>query len=216
MKCFRIILCVVLGFVIAGALCAADFFGGAWAAYGDWQLDGNRLVQLDDKTGLAMFNIPAPDQKEYPVIVYEFNARLINESAKTLRGGFGIHTFIDEAHKTGKSWGNGRSYLLWVNFDKEAFNITPGLSAQVYRSKNHSEMDLVADVDLNKYARLITDKNLTLTAPIKIKINRESGKVNVYDPTNPNYSWYFYLPKGDLDGSYVALRTNKLKMSFGR
>ena len=122
-------------------------------AYGKWAVIGDRLYQSDLKAGMARVDIPAP---QAGMMVYEFNVRYEDGGTDDMHAGFGIHIFVDKP-SGGKSWGNGESYLLWINYDENAKEITKGLSAQIYKSLSHSKMELIADIDLNDYAYLLTE-----------------------------------------------------------
>ena len=122
-------------------------------AAGRWNFVGTRLFQSDIKAGLAKVNIRAPQSGP---MQYEFNVRY-EDGLQDGHGGFGIHIFGDSAYN-GASWGAGKSYLIWINYDEKP--VTPGFirgfSAQVYRSRTNSVMDLVQSYDLNQYLPYIS------------------------------------------------------------
>ena len=183
------------------------------AAAGTWTIMGDRLYQWDEDAMLAKINITAPQKN---VMVYEFNARY-EGGAEDGHGGFGIHIFADSVHP-GLAWGNGKSYLLWLNYDEKpgTMEIPAGFSAQVYKSVSHREMQLVSSIDLNRFAPLVTAEALKYPLPIKIVVDGNTGLVKVYDPTRAGYYYWFYLGNTlPLTGNYVAVRTNGLKASFG-
>jgi len=180
-------------------------------ASGDWRMVGSRLYQNDGSAPLAKVNLRVPQSGP---MIYEFNARYEDGPRKT-HAGFGIHIFVDEAFNAA-SWGAGNSYLLWLNYDENPITvgIPKGLSAQVYRSLSNSRMDIVESVDLNEYVDLV-DEYITKQIPVKIWADGNTGEVRVYDPTDLDYYYYFYLPTSNLKGNWVALRTNGVKASFG-
>jgi hypothetical protein len=151
-------------------------------------------------------------------MVYEFNARY-ESGAEDGHGGFGLHVFGDSSYNSA-SWGSGKSYLLWLNYDEKPSNsrISSGLSAQIYRSYTNSYMELVESFPLNEYAPLLTDDNLASSVPFRIVIDGSTGEVRVYDPTDPTLASYryFYIDRRDLplNGNWVALRTNGMRLSF--
>jgi hypothetical protein len=152
-------------------------------------------------------------------MVYEFNARY-ESGAEDGHGGFGVHLFVDSAYNAA-SWGAGKSYLLWLNYDENPLRnsgIPAGLSAQVYRSLSNSSMTLVDSVNLNDFTYLLTDYNLSQPVPVKLWVDGSTGEVRVYDPTDPDLSYYFYFyvdPRDvPLRGDWVVLRTNGMKLSF--
>jgi hypothetical protein len=185
-------------------------------ASGSWSFAGPRLYQNDDRAPLAKVNFRVPQSGP---MLYEFNARY-ESGAEDGHGGFGVHVFADSAYNAA-SWGAGKSYLLWLNYDENPLRnsgIPAGFSAQVYRSISNSSMTLVDSVDLNEFAYLITDYNLSQPVPVKLWVDGSTGEVRVYDPTDPdlNYYFYFYVDSRDvpLRGDWVSLRTNGVNLSF--
>jgi hypothetical protein len=182
-------------------------------AAGSWGFTGERLFQNDGKAGLAKVNFQAAQSGP---MLYEFNARY-EGGAEDGHGGFGLHIFGDTAYN-GPSWGSGNSYLLWLNYDENPISrtIPRGLSAQVYRSRTNSSMELVQSVDLNVYAGYLTDENLSAPVSFKITANGDTGEVRVYDPIDPDVYYLFYVNNRDvpLKGNWAALRTNGIKLSF--
>ena len=182
-------------------------------AYGKWAVIGDRLYQSNLKAGMARVDIPAP---QAGMMVYEFNVRYEDGGTDDMHAGFGIHIFVDKP-ASGKAWGNGKSYLLWLNYDENAKGITKGLSAQIYKSLSNSKMELIADIDLNDYTYLITEDLLDMVIPVKMVINGFNGDVKIYDPTDSSYVYKFNLGNtAPLTGQFISLRTNSMGISFGR
>jgi hypothetical protein len=185
-------------------------------ASGNWGFIGSRLYQNDSKARLAKVNLLVPQTGP---MVYEFNARY-EDGIEDGQGGFGIHIFSDSAYNNA-SWGAGKSYLLWLNYDEAPITagIPRGFSAQVYKSLSNSRMDLVQNFDLNEYLPFITWDDLAQPVSVRIWANGDTGEVRVYDPSDPSLSdyFYFYLDSKDLPlkGNWVALRTNGVNLSFG-
>ena len=185
-------------------------------ASGNWAIIGDRLYQNDASARLAKVNIHVPQRGP---MIYEFNVRY-EDGIQDGHGGFGIHIFADNVVNRA-SWGSGVSYLLWLNYDEKPVTkgIPKGFSAQVYRSHSNSYMELVQSFDLNEYAYLLTEENVAEPVPARIWVDGTTGEVRVYDPTDPNMEYYFYLylDRKDLPlkGNWVSLRTNGLKLSFG-
>jgi len=184
-------------------------------ASGSWSFVGLRLYQNDAKAGLAKVNFKVPQSG---IMLYEFNVRY-EGGAEDGHGGVGIHIFMDNAFNS-VSWGAGKSWLLWLNYDEKPLSkdIPAGLSAQIYRSISNSRMDLIQSIPLASYERFLTDENLAYPITFRIIANGDTGEIRVYDPTDPNNRTYFYffIDKKDLPlkGGYVALRTNGIKLSF--
>ena len=179
-------------------------------SHGDWEVKGGRLYQGDTEEHLAKVNVPAAQSGE---MQYEFNLRYEGGGFNDLMGGFGIHVFVDNPWD-GKSWGNGQSFLLWLNFDPNASYGSTGLIAQIYKSTSATKMSLVGEFDLNRYAYLLSTSNMGLTVPARIKVNGANGSVWVEDPTLPGYGYRFSLGESLGTGGYVGLRTNSLALSF--
>jgi hypothetical protein len=184
-------------------------------ASGNWSIAEGRVYQNDMAARLAKVNLRIPQNGP---MIYEFNARY-EAGLQGGRGGFGIHIFADTIYN-GASWGCGRSYLLWLNYDEKPLDpaIPSGLSAQVYRSSSHSRMDLVQSIDLNQYADLLTPENLSYPVPFRIWADGGTGEVRVYDPTDPDLEEYFFftveIKDLPLQGNWIALRTNGMRLSF--
>jgi hypothetical protein len=184
-------------------------------ASGRWGFIGSRLYQNDANAKLAKVNFKAPQSGP---MLYEFNVRY-EGGAEDGHGGVGIHIFVDNAINRA-SWGAGKSWLLWLNYDEKPLskNTPIGLSAQIYRSISNSRMELIHSTPLTDYEPFLTEEDLASPVTFRIIANGDTGEVRIYDPTDPynNTYYYFiidreYLP---LKGNYVALRTNGIKLSF--
>lgn len=121
-------------------------------AEGDWIVRGGRLVQQDTEAAMARIDRMADQSGQYEL---EFTIRYVDggyESVEDLRngeihGGFGIHLGVEDPLLGKRSWGNGESYLLWLNVDfrpetRERLPQHYGFRAQVYESKGPTSMDL--------------------------------------------------------------------------
>ncbi|MFP4564753.1 MAG: hypothetical protein ACLFRY_15745, partial [Spirochaetia bacterium] len=178
-----------------------------------WRIRGNRLYQNDSGAGLAKVNIRVPQRG---IVRYEFNVRL-EGGAEDLHGGFGLHIFADSVYPRA-SWGTDKSYLLWLNYDANPVSkdIPRGLSAQVYKSRSHSYMELVSSVDLNDYAYLLEEISSDTVVPVRVIVNGNTGTVRIMDPFDRETYYSFSLgTRGRLEGDWVALRTNGIAASFG-
>jgi hypothetical protein len=208
----RVFLALVVLSLISVVPVASLEFSDLHVSFGKWELNNQRLYQKDLEAGMARIDIPAPQAGS---MVYEFNVRYQDGGVEDLHGGFGVHIFVDEFSK-GRAWGNGNSYLLWLNYDANPKGITKGFSAQVYKSTSHSRMELLADFDLNEYAFLLTEENMNAIIPVKMVVNGFTGDVKIYDPTDSTYVYKFNLGNTKaLTGNFISLRTNSLGLSFG-
>ena len=182
---------------------------------GRWGFIGSRLFQNDANARLAKANLRVPQSGP---MIYEFDVRY-ESGIEDGHGGFGLHVFANDVINVA-SWGSGDSYLLWLNYDENPISrgFPRGFTAQIYRSRSDTSMELVESFDLNQYTYLLTYENcVEQTVPVKIWVDGNTGEVRVYDPTDPALQDYFYfnLPARNLRGNWVSLRTNGLKLSFG-
>ena len=200
---------------IAGVLFAQQDVPPHRFASGNWSFTGPRLYQNDEAARLAKVNFDAPQSG---AMIYEFNGRY-EGGAEDGHGGFGIHIFVDSALNAA-SWGAGRSYLIWLNYDEApgVSSIPAGFSAQIYRSTSNSRMDLVESLSLDEHLPWLLE-NLDRTIPFRILADGNSGEVRIYDPSSPGLEHYFFFnidPRDlPLRGNHVAVRTNGMRVSLG-
>lgn len=187
-----------------------DSAGFPYGEYGEWKLENGRLYQKDQDSRLAKITFEV-DQSG--IMEYSFNVRYEGGALSDRMGGFGLQVFVDDAHK-GKSWGNGESYLLWVNYDQNPSYGQAGFRAQVYRSYTHSRMELLEGYDIPLDQRVLQAENLKVNIPVKIQVNGSNGLVKVWDPTRPGTYIRFYLDEAPGRGNYFSLRSNSLAVSF--
>lgn len=210
MKKFALaILFVVL--VLPLGLFAADDYG---FTYGDWEIMGNRLYQSDAETGIAKAWLAYPQKG---VVEYNFNVKYEDGIFDDGHAGFGLHIFVDKPAK-GFSWGEGKSYLLWMNYDMNpaSDDIPKGLSAQVYKSNANWDMELLDSVSLGVMEKVVMKYPKSTKLPIKIKVDGRTGIVKIYDPINVGMFYTLKLDnKMPISGNFVTLRTNSGAFSFG-
>lgn len=218
-----------------------DFYTlGEWVpGYGEWGIRGGRLVQRDTDTGLARIDRMVAPAGFSPSGEFEISFKVRYEAggfenqaallAQQLHAGFGIHVGVENPPLGRVAWGAGTSYLLWLNLDTRAETAMDardflGFRAQVYESTKNSEMALVDTLNidilaaLNAYGFNVSLDDLAgfVAAPtdIKMRINADTGRIMVMDPTNPQLWFYFDVDPRVLNGNYVSLRTNSLAVSF--
>ena len=178
--------------------------------YGGWKVRGDRLYQQDTKEHLAKINFKAPQSG---LMEYTFDVRYEAGGISDRMAGFGIQVFVDKAHN-GKSWGNGESYLLWLNYDEKPTYGKAGFRGQVYRSYGHSRMELLDGYDVALNPNVLTKENMELKIPVKIQVDGDTGLVKIWDPSRPGTYVRFYLDDSPERGNFVSLRTNSLAASF--
>ena len=197
--------------IIVSTSLAADT-PGVKAAYGDWMVSSSD-AQSDSSSTMAKASLAVPQEG---TMVYEFKAKY-KDGLEDGHGGFGIHVFVDQP-APGKAWGEGDSYLLWLNYDEDPAdsNIPKGLSAQIYKSTSNSRMDLVESVSLAAIEPLVIN-NITQKLPVKLVIDGNSGMAKVYHPFKADVAYTFPLSsETPLKGDYVSLRTNGVSVNFSR
>ena len=186
--------------------------GSVTPSYGSWVGMNGRLYQNDVNNPLAKVNFQIPQSG---TMEYDFNVRYQGGGFEDMKGGFGIQIFVDNAFN-GKSWGDGQSYLLWLNYDQHPTYGGAGFRAQVYKSTSATHMTLVPGYDVALNPSVLTRSNVSQIVPVKIIVNGSTGDVKVYDPTKSTpYYYEFKLPTAPGSGQYAALRTNSLSVSFG-
>lgn len=234
---FGALLLFVPVFSMAQTIMVDDQFGGLgdWEpASGEWTTLGGFLFQNDETDALARIDFPFDHQGEFQI---EFKVRyrsggfgsMEDLQNQRFHGGFGIHVGVDEAALGEVAWGNGESYLLWLNLDTRPATQANypqhfGFRGQVYESTANYAMDLT-DMNVDIMAALasvginmsVNDLNafINQNVPMRIRVNTRTGRILVNDPTSPT-TW-FYL---DVDpavlraGNYLSLRTNGLGLRF--
>ncbi len=214
------------------------------AGGGSWATSGGRLVQRDPQAPLARIDKRVDARGVYQI---DFDIRYVDggyTSEQDLRNrhyhaGFGVHVGVANPPLGRQAWGNGESYLLWLNLDTrpETRRNAPehyGFRAQVYESVSHSQMDLwssgqsrrlfgdpIMSIDIIEALRNY-DVNMSVNdlmqyldrdVPVSIRVNTRTGEIGVKDPTAP-IRFYFTADPALLRGSYVSLRTNALSASY--
>jgi len=184
--------------------------GKIQAAYGSWKVQNGKLTQADVTSPLAKCNI---EVAQSGVMQYEFDLYYEKGGYEDLKGGFGIQIFVDKAKK-GKSWGNGKSYLLWLNYDEKPTYGGAGARAQVYKSTSDTRMALLPGYDLLLPAAALAYDLRTVRIPVKLVIDSNTGDAKVYDPITPNWVWKFKLDAAPGKGSFLSFRTNSVSVSI--
>lgn len=210
---------LISAMLVLAPLTALDINPATMTAEGEWEIQGERLVQVQPGAPRAKIAIPYPQNG---VAEYEFTVRYEDGVLEDGHGGFGIHIFADNV-KYDRAWGVDDSWLLWINYDVEPVGISSGLSAQVYKSVSNSRMDLVADYDMNWALDNMEKIGLGMNdlfggiVPIRFTVDSQSGEVIFDDPFSQDYVYKFTLPiEQPLEGSMVVLRSNGMALSFGQ
>ncbi len=179
-------------------------------SHGQWRALNGRLYQEDTANHMAKINFAV---RQSGIMQYTFNVRFERGLTGGKGGGFGIQVFIDKAFD-GRSWGDGTSYLLWLNYDLHASYGPAGFRAELYRSTSRSRM-VITRWSPPLDTSWLSAGNISEVFPVKIQVNGDSGDVTVWDPTHSGKAYTFNLGATPRSGNYVALRTNRLSVSFG-
>jgi hypothetical protein len=236
-------LLVLFPLALSAQVIVSDDFStlGDWVpGYGEWGIRGGMLVQRDTSTGLARIDRPVPQSNEIEIsFKVRYQAGGFEDTMALNRGylhaGFGIQIGVENPPLGRVAWGDGNSYLLWLNLDTRPDTMANasqhvGFRGQVYRSRTNAVMDLSDDarygVQLNADIIAALNANginlgindlqryLDVQVPIKLRVNYTTGVVMVMDPTNPSLWLTFDLDPAVLRGNYMSLRTNSLAVSF--
>jgi hypothetical protein len=156
-----------------------------------------------------------------------------------LHAGFGVHLGVEDPPLGRIAWGAGESYLLWLNLDTRPATRRNnpehyGFRAQVYKSEDNATMSLWETSFARRYfgdSRMSIDliealknygvdvtvqdgqKYLVRDIPVSIRVNTDTGRIGVKDPTAP-IRFYFEVDPEILEGNYISLRTNQLGVEF--
>ena len=212
MKRLVVLLCLL--FLVLPAFLFSQNMDGWTAAYGDWSMVGGRLTQRSTKAGMAQAFMRLPQSG---IMQYEFDVKYI-DGGQDMFGAFGFHVGIDSAAR-GKSWGNGKSFLLWLTLDPNFYGGS-GVYGQAYYSEAHSMMAMVHDpkayeLPMNRLKDINLERMGLYALPVKVRVNYNTGEVKVWDPVIPNYYYRFSLGEPIRGGNYISVRTNSLAASFG-
>jgi hypothetical protein len=212
MKRLFVLLCLL--FLLLPAFLFSQDMGGWTAAYGDWKMVGDRLVQSSTKAGMAQAYMRLPQSG---IMEYQFDVKYVDGGADMF-GAFGFHIGIDSA-AGGKSWGNGKSFLLWLTLDPKVYGGS-GVYGQAYYSEAHSIMDLVHgatdyQLPMDRLKDINLDRMAMYALPVRVRINYNTGDVKVWDPAIPKYYYRFNLGGPVRGGNYISVRSNSLAVSFG-
>ena len=210
----RLIVLLCLLFLVVPTLLFSQDLGPWKAAYGDWKMQDGRLAQLSTKAGMAQAYMKLPQSG---IMQYEFDIKYI-DGGEDMFAAFGFHIGIDKPAGR-KSWGNGRSFLLWLTLDPKAYGGT-GVYGQAYESDTNSYMYLLHPGDrymlpADRLEVIDLERMSMYSLPVKVRVNYDTGQVKVWDPLIPDYYYRFGLGGAIRNGNYISVRTNSLAASFG-
>jgi hypothetical protein len=212
MKRLVVLLCLL--FLVFPAFLFSQNIDGWTAAYGDWKMVGDRLVQSSTKAGMAQAYMMLPQSG---IMEYQFDVKYL-DGGEDMFAAFGFHIGIGNPAK-GKSWGNDHSFLFWLTFDPEAYGGS-GVYGQAYYSESNSVMGMIHDprayeIPMSRLEDINLEKMGMYALPIRVRVNYNTGDVKVWDPVISNYYYRFNLGGPIRGGDYISVRTNSLAASFG-
>ncbi len=121
-------------------------------AAGSWEFSGENVLQNDASGKLSRVDIETNEDNFLNVsFTVQYVAGGYSNEQMFEKGeyhaGFGVHLGVEDPLLRTESWGNGDSYLLWINLDtREETRIDNpehyGLRAQIYKSNSPSSMNL--------------------------------------------------------------------------
>lgn len=198
---------------------------GSWEAY----LGALRQGDTDARMARIDRRVPQSGSVEISFNVRYQDGGLADGREGQYHAGFGIHLGVDSLPPS-VAWGADDSYLLWLNLDTRRDTRSQasehyGFRGQVYQASSNSRMGLTGlNVDIIEQlnaAGISFNVNsligfLDQNVPIKIRVNYDTGRIMVNDPTSPSTWFWFDVNPDVLDGSYMSLRTNSLSLIFSR
>ncbi|MBN1698674.1 MAG: hypothetical protein JW881_14255 [Spirochaetales bacterium] len=192
---------------------------GEWKRInGSWTIKNGVLVQEDTADTMTH---SARMVKQEGIMEYEFDC-FYRGGLSDRYGGFGIHICIDSP-TSGRSWGMGRSFLLWMTFDPKAYGRDDCFFLQVYRSTSPVHMDFLHNKKGDEYPLdpdILSPEDFTATGRdndhlrFRIRIDCTNGKGRFYHPRKPEYYYPFDLDTVIQPGMYISFRTNSLSIGI--
>ena len=215
-----VLLCASL-VVFADTTLVSDTFSssalGKWMPVsGNWRVLNGRLYQSDSSEKMAVITIPVAQSGK---VLYEFDVRYV-AGGEDNYAGFGIHFCVNKP-STGRSWGNGDTYLAWLTRDPETYGF-PGGFGQIYDSDGATDMGLYPEGDIIEDGGnfpLIVDyldtEFLAYTITVRIELDTKTGNGYIYDPFDPyKYRFPFSMGQPVKAGGYFSFRTNSVAVSI--
>ena len=164
-------------------------FANGKSLYGNWQASGGVVTQRDAGNKFAKYSVPVT-QKAVET-VYRFTA----SSKKNDWLGFGLH-FFASGGGTGRGYGYGRSYLVWLTRDPGYYK-TERTYLQLYRSSDDVVMIQLASVSIPE----------RIDTPVNVELVYSPERKVVEVMVNGSSRLTYQVESPILSGSSVVLRT---------
>ena len=118
-------------------------FKGSVSVSGKWRIKGDTAEQLDKNQYFAKLSVPV--KQTGLQTLYSFTAKA------AARGwvGLGLHLYVEDARNKKKSWGQGKSLLVWLTRDPETYK-NHSTYLQLYRSDDDIHMERVVDAKIEE------------------------------------------------------------------
>jgi len=165
-------------------------FSGGKALFGNWSVGYGYAEQKNTSLKFAKYSIPLYQSQD--LTSYFFTA-----NAQGSRGwvGYGLH-FFASGEQTGKGYGFGRSYLVWLTRDFAHYQANDTY-LQLYESFNDVKMIQLASVKI--------PQSITSTLTVEALYNKSTGQITV--SVNGEKQLSFTVESPIYSGNKIVLRT---------
>ncbi len=172
-------------------------FSSGKPLFGKWQTSYNSAIQTDTTLKFAKFSIPVYQNQE--LISYSFSGRADSNSGWV---GYGLH-FLVSQEKTGRGYGFGKSYLIWLTRDPVHFQ-NGGTYVELYESYN--------DVKMISLTRVRIPESINSTLRTEVLYARSKGTITI--SVNGKDVLSYHPDSPILTGYKIALRSLGGQVSF--
>ena len=172
-------------------------FSNGKPLFGKWQTSYNLAIQTDTTLKFAKYSIPVYQNQN--LISYSFSGKVDGNSGWV---GYGLH-FLVSQEKTGRGYGFGRSYLIWLTRDPVHLQ-NEGTYVELYESYN--------DVKMIPLARVRIPESINSTLKTEVLYSRPEGRVTI--SVNGKNVLLYNLNSPINTGYKIALRSLGGHVSF--
>jgi hypothetical protein len=184
------------------------------ASSGRWEISSaGELCQRDARENAAMITRPLA---QAGTVTYRFDLTIDNGFDDDY-GGFGFHIAVGDPTPV-RSWGNGRSLLLWFTYDKAAYGAA-SFFGQLYESTGIITMSMLhagaryplefGDFSQGNPGALVGKK-----MKIVVTVNTATGEGTLLDPFGEDVIYRFSFGRRIPPGGFFTFRTNSLAVSI--
>ncbi len=165
-------------------------FSGGKGLFGNWAVSYSYAKQKNKSLKFAKYSIPLYQSED--LTYYSFTA---NTQASQGWVGYGLH-FFASGEQTGKGYGFGRSYLVWLTRDPTHYQ-AKNTYLQLYESFN--------DIKMVQLASVTIPQSITSTLTTEVLYNRETGEITLF--VNGQKELSLIVESPIYSGNKIALRT---------